>query len=272
MMPVPMSLRLEIAKATSLTYHYAPYTPHPSHAVELGTHERRSKVLRLGFISFDFTDHPTAHLIEAVFQIITRAQRRQGVDLHSTPEEQPPLGLHSEEQQLQMHAQVEGLPDNGSVEPSSSIGLFDGIELVVFSYSHNDHSSYRRNIERMAHKFIDISPMSFGDAAATIRAENVDILLDLQIHTLGSRLEITASGVVPTVVNYLVFPGTSGSVFYDFLAVDKVVVPPEHAVYYSEALLVLPPTYQISTYENYLPPMEVHGVSVEAIDKATLRR
>ena len=30
-------------------------------------------------------------------------------------------------------------------------------------------------------------------------------------------------------VNYLVYPGTSGAPFLDFVIVDRVVVPPEHA-------------------------------------------
>jgi predicted O-linked N-acetylglucosamine transferase (SPINDLY family) len=236
MMPMSLATRLEIATATSLAYKHTPYapTPHVGRSLESPQQTQETQVreggisrrrLRLGFMSFDFNDHPTAHLIEAVFQIITAAQR-EATDLTA----------------------------NTSTPAAGSI--FAGVELIVFSYGRNDGSQYRKNLEQLAHKFVDIVEMSFEEGAAAIRAEEVDILLDLQIHTLGSRLEITSSGVAPTAVNYLVYPGTSGARFYDYLVADEVVVPAEHAQYYSEALLLLPPTYQVSSYEAYQIPTD----------------
>ena len=78
------------------------------------------------------------------------------------------------------------------------------------------------------------------------------ILSLTNLQCIGNRLEITASGVAPLVVNYLVYPGTSGAKFYDYLIADSRVVPCEHSVYYSERLLLLPATYQISTYAEFL--------------------
>jgi len=49
-----------------------------------------------------------------------------------------------------------------------------------------------------------------------------------------------------------VYPGTSGAAFLDFVAVDAVVAPAEHAYGYSEAMLVLPPTYQISFFDRHV--------------------
>jgi hypothetical protein len=247
MMPMPLSTRLEIATATSLAYKYIPYVPPvlggqpPAQLQDTqllhGSSGRRR--LRLGFMSFDFNDHPTAHLIEAVFQIITAAQRAT-----TTADER---------------------------NSSATGSLFHGVELIVFSYGRNDGSRYRRNLEHLAHKFVNIVEMSFEEGAAAIRAEEVDVLLDLQIHTLGSRLEITASGVAPTVVNYLVYPGTSGARFYDYLVADEVVVPAEHAPHYSEALLLLPPTYQVSGYEEYEIPLE-RELFVTAEERGSWRR
>ena len=78
-------------------------------------------------------------------------------------------------------------------------------------------------------------------------------------------------------VNYLVYPGTSGAPFLDFVIVDRVVVPPEHAGWfaawavwivaelcgadvllalppghYSEALVMLPRCYQVNYFVNIL--------------------
>jgi predicted O-linked N-acetylglucosamine transferase (SPINDLY family) len=50
----------------------------------------------------------------------------------------------------------------------------------------------------------------------------------------------------------LVYPGTSGAPFLDYLVADSIVVPPEHANHYSESLLLLPPSYQISYFERHI--------------------
>lgn len=99
---------------------------------------------------------------------------------------------------------------------------------------------------------------------------------------VGNRLEVTASGVAPLVVNYLVYPGTSGAKFYDYLVADSRVVPCEHSIYYSERLLLLPATYQISTYAEYTreeqslamsTPLSASNVVVSMEDKRrALRR
>lgn len=232
MMVMPMQIRLDIAVATSLSYLTTPYpvdadSQRSIYPIDNSTGEQRrpqrQRRLRLGFISYDFNDHPTAHLIEAVFQIIVTAQQRT-------------------------HSQAA----NSVISSGESVhSIFDSVELVIFSYGRDDGSQFRQRLEAIAHKFVNIAEKSFTESAALIRAEGIDILLDLQIHTLGSRLEITASGAAPTAVNYLVYPGTSGARFYDYLVADAVVVPPEQAVFYSERLLLVPPTYQVSGYDHY---------------------
>ena len=59
------------------------------------------------------------------------------------------------------------------------------VELIIFSYGKDDESQYRARLQNLSHKFVDIVNYSFHQAAEAIRAEHIDILLDLQIHTLG---------------------------------------------------------------------------------------
>lgn len=56
----------------------------------------------------------------------------------------------------------------------------------------------------------------------------------MQGFTLGGRPELTARRLSPIQVNYLIFPGTSGAEFMDFVVGDKYVTPPEHTAYYTE--------------------------------------
>ena len=289
MMPLSPFIRLEIATATSLSYLYQPYkskskdkehspehssehsSGHPSeysteHSLGYSTehsleYRKREGVLRLGFISYDFTDHPTAHLIEAIFLIIAAAAQK-GCNINNYD-----IGSNnsSNSSSNSIYVDVANQQHNRTTTTQSECktSLFRSVELIVFSYGKDDNSRYRQSIQALAHKFVDIVLMSFHDAAEVIRTEEIDILLDLQIHTLGSRLEITAAGVAPTVVNYLVFPGTSGASFYHYICADEVVIPPEHASFYSEALLLLPPTYQISSYDHIKSPPELVSAVVE---------
>jgi predicted O-linked N-acetylglucosamine transferase (SPINDLY family) len=48
----------------------------------------------------------------------------------------------------------------------------------------------------------------------------------------------------PVQAMFLGFPGTSGCPFIDYLIGDAIVTPPEHAAHYSEALCLLPDTFQ----------------------------
>lgn len=162
--------------------------------------------LKLGFISFDFNDHPTAHLVEAIFASVQK-------------------------------------------DPA----LSTRVQLGTYSYGRDDGSIYRREIVRLSDPFRDITQLGFQDAAGVICDDDVHILVEMQMHTIGNRLEITARRPAPVAMNYLIYPGTGGATFMDTIAADAVVVPPEHAPFYTEKLILLPPTYQISFYDREGP-------------------
>tara|TARA_B100000700_G_C14828256_1_gene753262 strand:- start:123 stop:962 length:840 start_codon:yes stop_codon:yes gene_type:complete len=48
----------------------------------------------------------------------------------------------------------------------------------------------------------------------------------------------------PIQLNYLGYPGTSGSKFIDYIVADKILIPKENQKYYSEKIIYLPNTYQ----------------------------
>ena len=185
---------------------------------------RSDRNIKIGFITCDFNNHPTAHLVEGIFAVVRKLRA-------------------------------------GSEHVSRNKGIFSGVELIAFSYGPSDNSTYRQNIMALADKFIDLASVSNADASAIIRQESVDILLDMQLHTLGHRLLITAAQPAPLQINYLVYPGTSGASFLQYLLTDRTVTPAEHSVFYSESLLMLPSTYQVSFYDRYLQHYEATKVN-----------
>ena len=44
----------------------------------------------------------------------------------------------------------------------------------------------------------------------------------------------------PIQVNYLGYPGTSGTNFIDYIIADKILIPKESQKYYSEKIIYLP--------------------------------
>ena len=183
------------------------YKEHNQANQRQGQRQRQVRALRLGFLSYDFNDHPTTHLVEGLFAAIRAGQLRGEV-------------------------------------------LYEGVELFVYSYGKDDESEYRRRVIELAHLFRDVVTMSYFEVATAIRADGVDVLFDMQVHTMGNRLQVLALRPAPIQVNYLVYPGTSGTSFLDYIVVDPIVAPPEHAQHYSEALLSMPASYQISYYDK----------------------
>ncbi len=120
----------------------------------------------------------------------------------------------------------------------------DGFRILGFSYGPNDGSPYRRHFEQSFDRFIDLAPISHEAAAAAIRDEGVDILVDLTGHTKGNRLEICALRPAPLQVTWLGFPGTTGAAFIDYILTDRVLTRQDEERCYSEAPVFLPHSYQ----------------------------
>jgi protein O-GlcNAc transferase len=131
------------------------------------------------------------------------------------------------------------------------LGLFgchDRKKFEIFCYSHgkDDGSIYRKRIEKESDKFIDLTGLGDGDAADRIYRDRIDILVDLMGYTRGHRLIVSALRPAPLQVSFLGFPGTTGAGFFDYIIVDRTVVPKEHEPYYSEKLVYLPHCYQVN--------------------------
>lgn len=78
-------------------------------------------------------------------------------------------------------------------------------------------------------------------AAEMIRADGVEILVELGGYHAGARLGIPARRPAPVQVNFLGYGGTLGADFIDYTIGDRVVIP--SAAQISEAVVRLPVTY-----------------------------
>lgn len=118
-------------------------------------------------------------------------------------------------------------------------------EVFAYSYGPEDRSPIRTRMRRSFDRFVDVGPLSHAEAAATIHADGIEILVDLKGYTVHARPEIMALRPAPVQVNYLGYPGTMGADFIDYLVSDRFISA-GRAGDYSEQLVLMPDSYQVN--------------------------
>jgi protein O-GlcNAc transferase len=119
----------------------------------------------------------------------------------------------------------------------------DRFEITAISLRAAEESAVGARLQRAADRFIEVQHCSDADVASLIRALEIDILVDLQGHTLGARTGILARRPAPTQVNFLGFPATMGATYIDYIVADAVVIPPGAEGDYAEQVVRLPHCY-----------------------------
>lgn len=103
----------------------------------------------------------------------------------------------------------------------------------------------------------NILGMSDAAAADCIRADRIDILVDLAGHTAGNRLGVFARKPAPVQATYIGYPNTTGLTRVDYRLTDASADPPgEDASLYTERLYRLP-----RCFLAYGPPPEAPPVA-----------
>jgi len=148
--------------------------------------------VRVGFLSYDFREHPVSQLLVEVLEQMDRSR----------------------------------------------------FEVVLYSSGPDDGSALRARIATSADRFVDIRGQSDADAAARIRADEIDLLVDLAGHTRGHRLGVFAARPAPLQLGYLGYPGTTGASFIDYFVGDAIASPLAHEAQFSERIVQLPGCFQ----------------------------
>jgi predicted O-linked N-acetylglucosamine transferase (SPINDLY family) len=126
-------------------------------------------------------------------------------------------------------------------------------ESFLYSLGRDDGSATRQRLRAAGDHFIDVQGLSSRALAERIRADGIDILVDLKGYTLDARPAVFAYRPAPVQVAYLGFPGTSGADFIDYIVGDPQVTPLAHAAHYSEKIAQLPGCYQCNDGTRALP-------------------
>ena len=117
-------------------------------------------------------------------------------------------------------------------------------EIYAFDSGWDDRSEIRQRINDSVHHLVDISRLIDASAAAAIRENQIDILVNLNGYFGNHRTKVFARRAAPIQINYLGFPGTLGANYIDYIIADRYVIPDNHKAFYSEKIVYLPNSYQ----------------------------
>ncbi len=102
-----------------------------------------------------------------------------------------------------------------------------------------------------ASAFQPVAGLSDDALFELIRADGIDILVDLSGYTDGNRLLVFARKPAPIQVSWLGYPATTGMASIDYIIADGLQLPPNAGQFYSESVVRLP-----DCYVAFAPPEE----------------
>lgn len=120
----------------------------------------------------------------------------------------------------------------------------DRFEVFGYCITLDDGSDIRRRVIKSFDHFVSIRALSDEAAARRIREDEIDILIDLNGLTAGSRLQILRWRPAPLQATYLGFIGPVPLPELDYLFCDSIVVPQAVAACYAPRPLYIAQIYQ----------------------------
>ena len=114
------------------------------------------------------------------------------------------------------------------------------LELVVY-YTNSLHDSMTDALRSHVPLWRDVAHLSDDALDARIRADRIDVLIDLSGHTGHNRLTVLARKPAPVQVTWIGYPGTTGLAAMDYFLTDPHLLPPgRFDAQYSERIAYLP--------------------------------
>ncbi len=131
----------------------------------------------------------------------------------------------------------------------------DRAKFKIYCYSSGRPDAYTEQLRHQGDIWRDVRRASDDDLARTIRADGIDILVDLAGHTAANRLTVFAMRTAPVQIVGGGHTGTTGLDAADYLISDPFETPEGYERFYSEKLLRMPHDYVCYTPPGYAPPI-----------------
>jgi len=117
-------------------------------------------------------------------------------------------------------------------------------------YNHIQHDKVSQRLQGYFAYWTPVVGLSDDELADKIRADSIDILIDLSGHTAHNRLVTFARKPAPILVSWMGYPGTTGLQAMDYYLADKYFLPQEpFKNQFTEKLVYLPASAPFMPYE-----------------------
>ena len=126
--------------------------------------------------------------------------------------------------------------------------LHDRGRFEVYGYcvSPEDGSAIRARVLAALDHHVRITALTDAEAAARIRADEIDILIDLNGLTKGARVGVLRWKPAPVQISYLGYIGPVPLPELDYILCDAVTIPPELEEFYAPRPLRIDGCYQVN--------------------------
>ena len=116
--------------------------------------------------------------------------------------------------------------------------------LAIFAYpTRMGSDEVSKRIKSSCRGWCPVASLSDEQLAARIRADGIDILIDLSGHTAGNRLPVFAWKPAPVQVTWLGYLATTGVGAIDYLIADAWTLPVSEEANFTESVWRLPASY-----------------------------
>ncbi|MFB9289301.1 tetratricopeptide repeat protein [Pseudoduganella plicata] len=119
--------------------------------------------------------------------------------------------------------------------------LHRSARVQLFGYYNKEaHDDATDRMRARFHVWRDIAALRDDAVLSLIRADGIDVLIDLSGHTNRNRLAVFAHKPAPVQATWMGYPGTTGLAAMDYILHDRHTLLPEMAGQFSERFAYLP--------------------------------
>ncbi len=127
---------------------------------------------------------------------------------------------------------------------------------IICYYTWLQEDSLTQHLKQYMDQWITCFELSDEALADRIRADQIDILVDLSGHMADNRLRVFAQKPAPVQMTFLGYPNTTGLTAIDYHITDNYFDPPEFDQFHSEKPIRLP-----HSYYSYHPIVETPQIN-----------
>jgi predicted O-linked N-acetylglucosamine transferase (SPINDLY family) len=120
----------------------------------------------------------------------------------------------------------------------------DRFEITLYCHSRASNLEHNTFDRSLWGRVVEVGDLSDAAMAERMRADGIDILVDLKGPTFETRYHVLNNGPAPIQISWLGFHGSATNTDVDYVIGDRFVLPDSSRPHYHEKFIRLPDTYQ----------------------------